>query len=152
MPTSLPATIGRAIALYFVMLVMIRILGKRSIGNFTAFDLLVALMVSDMVGDVVFGDVSFTQGLAGILTIAALEYASSWLSYSRPRLESLLEGDPTVVVSEGNLVRAGMRRERMSEAEVEAALRQEGVDSIQNVRLAIVESDGHVSVLTYSPR
>ena len=149
---GLALTAGRAAALYFVMLVMIRLLGKRTIGNFTAFDLLVALMVSDMIGDIVFAQVSFAQGLAGIFSIAALEYAGSWLTYSAPTLDKLLEGAPTVVVKQGEFDRHGMRRERMTEQDIGAALRQHGIDDMRVVRLAIVESDGHVSVLSYSPR
>jgi uncharacterized membrane protein YcaP (DUF421 family) len=154
MPTaqSLPVTALKAVALYIVMLVMVRVLGKRAIGNFTAFDLLVALMVSDMIGDVVFGAVSFSQGMAGILPIAAMEYAGSWLSIKKPSFDRFIEGSPTVVVREGELDRRGMTAERMTDYDVAAALRHHGIDDRRQVRLATVESDGHVSVLSYSPK
>jgi uncharacterized membrane protein YcaP (DUF421 family) len=65
----------------------------------------------------------------------------------------VLEGTPTVIVNEGQLNLRGIRRERMTQSEIVAAMRQHGVDDVRQVRLAIVESDGHVSVLTsYSPR
>lgn len=154
MPTaqSLPLTALKAVALYVVMLVMVRVLGKRAIGNFTAFDLLVALMVSDMIGDVVFGGVSFAQGMAGILPIAAMEYAGSWVSIKKPSFDRIIEGSPTVVIRDGVLDQQGMNEERMTEYDIDAALRHHGIDDRRLVRLATVESDGHVSVLSYSPR
>jgi uncharacterized membrane protein YcaP (DUF421 family) len=151
-PQGLIATVGKAVVLYLVMLVMIRILGKRAIGNFTAFDLLVALMVSDMVGDVVFGEVSFAKGMAGILPIAALEYAGSWLSFKNPSIDQVIEGSPTIVMRNGQFDSAGMRRERMTENDIDAALRHHGIDDRKDVRLATVEIDGQITVLSHSPR
>ena len=154
MPTAQPlvVTAMKSVVLYIVMLVMVRVLGKRAIGNFTAFDLLVALMVSDMIGDVVFGGVTFAQGMAGILPIAAMEYVASWVSMKKPSFDRIIEGEPTIVMREGELDRRGMNAERMTECDIDAALRHHGIDDRRQVRLATVESDGHVSVLGYSPR
>jgi uncharacterized membrane protein YcaP (DUF421 family) len=151
-PQALTVTSGKAVALYFVMLLMIRVLGKRSIGNFTAFDLLVALMVSDMIGDVIFGNVPFSEGMAGILPIAALEYAGSWLSFVKPSLDPVIEGSPTIIMRDGRIDRHGLRQERMTEDDVDAALRHHGIDDRKLVRQATVEIDGEISVLTHSPR
>ena len=109
MPTAQPlvVTAMKATVLYIVMLVMVRVLGKRAIGNFTAFDLLVALMVSDMIGDIVFGGVSFAQGMAGILPIAAMDYVASWVSIKKPSFDRIIEGSPTIVMREGELDRRG---------------------------------------------
>lgn len=148
----LVVTVMKSIVLYIVMLVMVRVLGKRAIGNFTAFDLLVALMVSDMIGDIVFGGVTFAQGMAGILPIAAMEYVASWVSIKKPSFDRIIEGEPTIVMREGELDRRGMNAERMTEYDIDAALRHHGIDDRRHVRLATVESDGHVSVLGYSPR
>ena len=154
MPTAQPlvVTAMKSVVLYIVMLVMVRVLGKRAIGNFTAFDLLVALMVSDMIGDIVFGGVTFAQGMAGILPIAAMEYVASWVSMKKPSFDRIIEGEPTIVMREGELDRRGMNAERMTEYDIDAALRHHGIDDRRQVRLATVESDGHVSVLGYSPR
>ncbi len=154
MPTAQPlvVTAMKSVVLYTVMLVMVRVLGKRAIGNFTAFDLLVALMVSDMIGDIVFGGVTFAQGMAGILPIAAMEYVASWVSIKKPSFDRIIEGEPTIVMREGELDRRGMNAERMTEYDIDAALRHHGIDDRRLVRLATVESDGHVSVLGYSPR
>ncbi len=67
-------TMVRTIGLYIIMLVVIRLLGKKTIGNFTAFDLLVALMLGEIVDEVIYGDVSFIEGIVAIVVIAGAKY------------------------------------------------------------------------------
>jgi uncharacterized membrane protein YcaP (DUF421 family) len=129
------------------VLAVIRLTGKRTIGNFTAFDLLVALMVGEMVDEAIYGDVSLAQAGVAIGVVGLAQYANSWLSYWDHGFDWVLEGRPTVVVEDGRLRRAGLRKERMSEREVMSALRHQGVDQLAEVRLATVENDGEVSVL-----
>ena len=140
-------TAARAVAVYGLMLVVIRALGKRTVGNFSAFDLLVALMLGEVVDEIIFGDVRFFQGTVAIVTIAAVAYADSWLVYSNRRMETLIEGKPTVVVRDGEFDRTGMRRERMNEMDVLGHLRAQGILDMREVYLAIVEHDGSVSIL-----
>ena len=140
-------TAGRAAAVYALMLLVIRLLGKRTVGNFSAFDLLVALMLGEVVDELIYGDVMMVQGVVAIVTLAVLQYANSWLSYSSHKLGAILEGTPTVLVRSGRLEKKGMRQERMSEDDVRAELRLQGVDDLGEVKLAMVEPDGSVSVL-----
>ena len=105
-PRELMLTAARAAAVYVFMLIVIRALGKRTVGNFSAFDLLVALMLGEVVDEIIYGDVLFIQGTVAIVAIAALAYADSWLAYLRPSMEALLEGKPTIVVRDGRFERA----------------------------------------------
>jgi uncharacterized membrane protein YcaP (DUF421 family) len=140
-------TAGRAVAVYALLLAVVRLSGKRAIGNFTAFDLLVALMLGEVVDEIIYGDVTFAQGAVAIGVVAMLQYANSWLSYWGHGFDKLLEGTPSVVVRNGRFDRAGMRKERMSEKEVMAELRLTGIADVREVKLATVENDGMVSVL-----
>lgn len=146
-PRELMLTAARATAVYVFMLIVIRALGKRTVGNFSAFDLLVALMLGEVVDEIIYGDVRFIQGAVAITAIAALAYTDSWLAYLHPSMEALLEGTPTIIVRDGRFERAGMRSERMNERDVMAHLRAEGIHDMRDVHLAIVELDGSVSVL-----
>jgi uncharacterized membrane protein YcaP (DUF421 family) len=143
---GLAETAGRAAVIYVLFLVTIRILGKRTIGNLSAFDMLIALVIGDLAGDTIFGDVSLLRGTLAVATIAGLHYVNSWLTCRFPRLGAMLEGQPTVIVKDGALVRAGLRRERMSEAEVAAELRLADAEQA-DVKLARVETDGRISVV-----
>jgi uncharacterized membrane protein YcaP (DUF421 family) len=137
----------RALAVYLLMLVVIRALGKRTVGNFAAFDLLVALMLGEVVDEMVYGNVPFVQGVAAILAVAAAHYANSWLSYWDHGFDALLEGTPTTIVRDGEMVVAGMRAERINARGVLHELRLQGVDDIREVKLATIEVDGVVSVI-----
>src|SRR5215207_9311312 len=99
--SELLAPAGRAFAVYALLLVVIRVLGKREVGNFTAFDLLVALVLGEVVGEIVYGDVEFAQGAVAIGAIALIQYATSWLSYMNHYADKLLDGAPTILVRDG---------------------------------------------------
>ena len=139
----------RALGVYALMLVVIRLLGKRTVGNFSAFDLLVALMLGEVVDEIIYGDVSIAQGLVAIFVVAAAQYGNSWLSYWDHGFDALLEGKPTPIVRDGKMVLEGMRAERINAKGVMHELRLQGVDEIEEVKLAMIEVDGVVSVIKH---
>jgi len=137
----------RAFGVYVLMLVVIRLSGKRTIGNFSAFDLLVALMLGEIVDEIIYGDVTFLQGTVAIVSIAAAQQLNAWLSYFGHGFDRVLEGTPTVLVRDGKFQHIGMRRERMNEHDVLEELRLSGIDDVRQVKLAVMENDGEVSVI-----
>jgi uncharacterized membrane protein YcaP (DUF421 family) len=149
-PQELMLTAARAVAVYALMLIVIRALGKRTVGNFAAFDLLVALMLGEVVDEIIYGDVSFVQGTVAIVVIAAAQSSNAWLTWWDHGFHKLLEGTPTVIVRQGELQEDGMRAERMNGKDVIAHLREEGIRDLREVHLAVVEDDGTVSVLKRS--
>lgn len=144
---ELGMTAARGVLVYVVMLIVIRVLGKRTIGNFTAFDLLVALMLGEVVDEIIYGDVTISQGLVAILVIAVCKYITAWLSARDHGMNRIFEGTPTEIVRNGEFVRKGMRSEMMNEQEVLAALRLNDVSDMREVKLAVMEVDGQVSVI-----
>ncbi|HSL20845.1 MAG TPA: YetF domain-containing protein [Vicinamibacterales bacterium] len=144
---ELVLTAVRAAAVYVLMLIVIRALGKRTVGNFSAFDLLIALMLGEVVDEIIYGDVRFIQGTVAIVALGALAYGDAWLSYWSRTAQRITEGLPTVIVRDGQLDRHGMRAERMNEFDVLAMLRQQGIHDLREIHLAVVEADGAVSVL-----
>ena len=74
------ATALRAVGVYVLVLVVVRLMGKRTVGNFSAFDLLVALMIGEVVDEMIYGDVSMLQGAIPIVVVALLHEANAWLS------------------------------------------------------------------------
>jgi uncharacterized membrane protein YcaP (DUF421 family) len=146
-PRDLALTAARAVAVYAVMLAVIRLSGKRTIGSFTAFDFLVALMLGEVVDEIIYGSVSMTQGLVGIGVIVLLRYVNSWLTYWDHGFAHLLEGSPTVVLDKGQLHYPGMRAERMNEKDVLSELRLHGIDDLREVKVAIIEHNGALSVI-----
>jgi uncharacterized membrane protein YcaP (DUF421 family) len=144
---ELGMTALRGLLVYAFMLVVIRCLGKRTVGNFTAFDLLVALMLGEVVDEIIYGDVDLAQGFVAIGVVALAKYLTGWLTYWDHGFDRLLEGKPTEIVRHGELVREALRSEMMNEKEVLAALRLQGIDDLKEVRQALLEVDGEVSVI-----
>ena len=108
-PRELMLTAGRAFGIYILMLIVVRALGKRTVGNFAAFDLLVALMLGEVVDEIIYGDVRIIQGTVAIVVIAIAQTGNSWLTWWGHGFDTLLEGSPTVVVRDGELQQHGMR-------------------------------------------
>ena len=146
-PRELALTAVRAVAVYAVMLAVIRLSGKRTIGSFSAFDFLVALMLGEVVDEIIYGSVSMGQGFVTIGVLGLLHYANSWLTYWDHGFDHLLEGSPTVVLEKGQLHYPGMRAERMNEKDVLSELRLHGVDDLREVKLAVIEYNGELSVI-----
>src|SRR5687767_4027625 len=142
-------TSARAVAVYALMLLVIRALGKRTVGNFSAFDLLIALMLGELVDEIIYGDVRFLQGTVAIVTLAALAHLDATLSVLSHPLQELLEGKPTVLIRDGAFQRKGLRAERLNEVDVVAMLRLEGIRDMREVALAVLETDGELSVLKH---
>lgn len=144
---ELGLTAARGLLVYALMLVIIRMLGKRTVGNFTAFDLLVALMLGEVVDEIIYGDVTLAQGAVAIVVVAAAKYVTAWLTYLNSTLAHLFEGKPREVVRDGELLRDMMRKELMNEEDVMAALRLQSVSDMREVKRAVLEVDGEVSVI-----
>ena len=142
-------TAARAAAVYVLLLVIIRTLGRRTVGNFSAFDLLVALMLGEVADEMIYGDVRFVQGTVAMVAIGSLAFGESLLCYWDKGMEAILEGKPVLVVKQGRFHRPGMRRERMNEKDVLGALRMQGVRDMREVEFAVVEHDGSVSVVPF---
>lgn len=137
----------RATIVYFVVLVVIRILGKREVGTLTAFDLLVSLIIGEGVDEAIYGDVSMAKFLVLLGTVAVWELVNSYSSYKSKTIARLTGSEPTLVVKSGKMVSEGMAKERLSEDDLWASLRQQCVDDISEVKQAMIEPSGTISVL-----
>jgi uncharacterized membrane protein YcaP (DUF421 family) len=149
-PQELLWTAVRAFAVYVLMLIVIRALGKRTVGNFAAFDLLVALMLGELVDEIIYGDVTFLQGTIAIVVIASAQAGNAWLTHWGHGFDRVFEGSPTPIVKNGRLLEEGMRKERMNPKDVVAHLREQGIADLREVKAAFVEDDGVVSILRRS--
>jgi uncharacterized membrane protein YcaP (DUF421 family) len=144
---ELGLTALRASAIYVFLLVVVRLLGKRAIGSATAFDFMVALILSEVVDEPIYGDVPLVQGLLVIAVVAGWHFVNSYLSCRSRRVDRLTGGQPTVLVRHGALDREGMRREHVNEEELWSLLRLQGIDDLRDVAEARLEPDGALSVL-----
>ena len=140
----------RAIAVYLVMLVMLRLFGKREVGQFTLFDLVLVLLVANAVQPAMTGPDTSLAG--GLLIIAVLMLANRALAESRRRLpfmRHLLESPATTLARDGEWLEDEVNREGLDAADLEAALREHGIGAVDEVELAVLEPDGSISVVPH---
>ncbi|MGK2964303.1 MAG: DUF421 domain-containing protein [Tepidiformaceae bacterium] len=139
----------RVTVIYCALLFLLRLSGKRQLGQLTPMDLLTMLLVSETVSPALTaGDDSVPGGLIAAATLVGISVAIAGASYRSRRFEKAVEGTPVVVVRDGVIDRRVMRRERITDTELQIALRQQGIRDIADVRLAVVEPSGEISCLT----
>lgn len=138
----------RAAFSYVILLGLLRMSGKRTIAQGTPFDLVLALILGDMVDDVLWGDVSAASFVVATGTLTALKALVSWGSLVSPGFERIVSGKATLVLDHGHPVQAGLRGERVSPGELEELLRLWGVphERWQEVETALIEESGAPSL------
>src|SRR5215212_1887097 len=135
----------RAIVVFFLMLVITRAVGRRELSSMEPFDLILLVVMGDLIQQgVTQSDYSLTGAAIVIVTIAALTVATAYLSYRFRRLRPLLEGEPVVLVADGRVLEPNLRRQRMTIDEVVAEARQQSIGGLQDVRFAVLESNGKI--------
>ncbi|WP_324740908.1 YetF domain-containing protein [Tsuneonella sp. CC-YZS046] len=138
----------RASVMFFVMYLLLRLLGKRELSQVTPFELVLLVVMGDLVQQgITHNDLSMTGAALAIGTIAFWALSLSWITYLSPRAERLLEGVPRVLVKDGDLIMANMRRDRITRAEVEIEMRLAGIARISEVAWAILEPNGKISFI-----
>jgi len=138
----------RASVMFFIMYLLLRLLGKRELSQVTPFELVLLVVMGDLVQQgVTHNDLSMTGAALAISTIAFWALVLSWITYLSPRAERMLEGVPRVLVKDGTLVAANMRRDRITRAELEIEMRLAGIGRIAHVAWAILEPNGKISFI-----
>lgn len=136
----------RAAVGYAFLLVAFRVLGRRQLGQLTNFDLVVVLVVANTMQNAMIGDdTSLTGGLIGAATVLVLNALVAITVFASRRAERLVDGDPIIIVRDGQLLRSRLRRELITENELVAAARHAGIEAIADVHLAVLEPNGQIS-------
>ena len=138
----------RGVIVYAFLLILIRITGKRQVGQLAPFDLILLLVLSNAVQNAMNGgDNSVGGGLISALTLVLLNYAVGMATYRSKTLEAIIEGRPDVLIHNGQLFPAVMKRAKLTHHELNAALRQAGCLCIEDVHTAVLENNGALSVV-----
>jgi uncharacterized membrane protein YcaP (DUF421 family) len=136
--------------IYLLVLIGVRLSGKREVGQMTPFDLTLLLLLSNSVQNAMTGpDTSLAGGAVAACTLLVLNYGVAAVSGSNRRLRRLIQGEPSLLVHDGKVIESHMARERVSLDELHRALREHGINSCDQVALAVLEVDGSISCLKY---
>ena len=136
--------------IYLVVLVGVRLSGKREVGQMTPFDLTLLLLLSNSVQNAMTGpDTSLIGGVIAATTLLVLNYLIGTLSGVNRKFRRLVEGEPSLLIHDGKPIETHMARERVSMDELERAVRDHGIAKCSDVALAVLEVDGSISCLKY---
>jgi uncharacterized membrane protein YcaP (DUF421 family) len=140
----------RTASIYLVILIGVRLSGKREVGQMTPFDLTLLLLLSNAVQNAMTGpDTSLWGGVVAAGTLLLMNYLVAELSGANRRFRRFVQGSPTLLIHDGQLLPAHLAREHLTVDEVERALREHGIASVKDVSLAVLEVDGSISALKY---
>jgi uncharacterized membrane protein YcaP (DUF421 family) len=138
----------RGSVVYVFLLILLRITGKRQVGQLAPFDLILLLVLSSAVQNSMnAGDNSLIGGLISATTLVLLNFAVSMATYHSKRLEGLIEGRPQILIHNGKLFEDVVAKAHLTHHELEAALRRGGCTCIDEVRTAILENSGDITVV-----
>jgi uncharacterized membrane protein YcaP (DUF421 family) len=142
-------SIIRAAVVYVVLLILFRIAGKRSLAEVTTFDLVLLLIISEATQQALIDDDnSMTNALLVVVTLISMNIALSVVANRWKKFDKLTEGVPLIIVDNGRLLRDRMDKERISEDEImEAAREYHGLEAISQVKYAILERNGHITII-----
>lgn len=139
----------RATAMFVLLYVLIRLLGKRELGQMTPFELVLLVVMGDLIQQgVTHNDFSLTGGMLAIGTFAFWALTLSWATYLFPKLKNALEGEPRVIVKYGKIIYANLRRDRLTRDEILSEMRLAGIGRLADVEWAILEPQGKISFIS----
>jgi uncharacterized membrane protein YcaP (DUF421 family) len=141
----------RATVVFFFIFLITRIAGRRELSSLEPFDVILLVVLGDLVQQgITQSDESVTGTLIVMSTITLLSVAVGWVSFRSGRVRLVTEGEPLVLVQDGRLIERNLRRERLTRGDLEEEARQQQVESLGDIRWAILETDGTISVIPKS--
>jgi uncharacterized membrane protein YcaP (DUF421 family) len=137
----------RALIVYLFLIGLLRLTGRRQVGQLAPFDLVLLLVLSNAVQNSMNGgDNSLLGGAISAVTLVAANWLVSYLTFRSKRLQRVIEGRPQIIVHNGHVYRDVMEREKLTQSELDAALRQAGCGCVDDVHFAVLENNGQISV------
>jgi uncharacterized membrane protein YcaP (DUF421 family) len=141
----------RGCVIFVFLYVLMRVIGRRELSSLEPFDLILLVVLGDAVQQgLTQDDYSLTGAILAIGTIAMLQLAVSFTNFKFPKLRSIIDGEPIVVVQDGKPIDKNLRRERVTLDDLAAAMRKQGIGSLDDVQWAVMETSGVISFLKKS--
>ncbi|CAH0157326.1 DUF421 domain-containing protein [Pseudomonas glycinis] len=143
----------RALAMYLALMVLFKIAGRRSLAELTTFDFVLLMIIGEATQQALLGDdFSLTNAFLVIITLIAVDVGFSLLKQRSSWVSRLIDGEPTIIVENGKLLHRRLRHARLVEADVmEAARSSQGIETIDQIKFAIIERNGKISVIRQDP-
>jgi uncharacterized membrane protein YcaP (DUF421 family) len=146
-------TVTLSIVGFAALFIMLRVSGKRTLSKLNVFDFVFVVAVGSVFASMIISkDVTLIEGIAALATLIGIQMLLSWLAAKYPSAERIINGAPTVLLSQGKFVPGALRKERVTEEEVRGAIRAEGVTRVEDVDAVTMENDGTLTVAWMSKK
>jgi uncharacterized membrane protein YcaP (DUF421 family) len=138
----------RATVIFFFIFLVTRIVGRRQLSSLEPFDVIMLVVIGDLVQQgITQSDNSVTGALTVIATIGLLSVFVAWVAFRFKRVRLVTDGEPIILVENGTPIERNLRRERLTIEEIEEQARQQQIESVDDLRWAILETDGQISCI-----
>jgi uncharacterized membrane protein YcaP (DUF421 family) len=146
-------SVWRAAAMYVALMVLFKIAGRRSLAELTTFDFVLLMIIGEATQQALLGDdFSFTNSMLVIVTLIAIDVGLSLLKQRSAWVSKLVDGEPTIIVENGEVLHKRLRHARLAVTDVmEAARSSQGIETIDQIKFAILERNGKISVIAREP-
>ena len=143
-------TVG--VCAYAAVIILLLVSGKRALSKWNAFDFVVTIALGSILASVVISkDITLTDGVFALALLIGLQFVITWLAVRFDWVKKLIKAEPTLLLDKGKFLPEAMRRERISEAEIRAAIRASGSAAVEVIEAVVLETDGSLSVVKKAP-
>jgi uncharacterized membrane protein YcaP (DUF421 family) len=133
---------------YAALIALVRVAGKRTLAKMNAFDLVVTVSLGSTLATITLSaDIALAQGLLALALLVALQFVMTWSSVRWNWVRRMITGEPTLLLFRGQYLQAALRRARVTDEEVRAAVRAQGLPAVEEVQAVVLETDGSFSVI-----
>ena len=134
---------------YLALIVLLRVSGKRTLSKMNAFDLVVTVALGSTLATILLSkDVALAEGVLALALLIAFQFLIAWLSVRSATARRLVKAEPSLLLHRGQFLKQAMKAERVTEAEVRAAVRAQGVATLEEVEAVVLETDGSFNVVS----
>lgn len=140
----------RPVIVYFFLLIIFSLAGKRAVAEMDTFDMITMLIISEATQNVLLGDnSSLTHAFLVIVTLMSCTVIMAWVKARFPVVEKFLQGGPLVIIENGRMLRSRMKRAYVDEQDILSSARLQGIENLSRIKFAILESSGKISIIPY---
>ncbi|MGI9035919.1 MAG: DUF421 domain-containing protein [Pyrinomonadaceae bacterium] len=139
------------ILVYAALIFWLRVSGKRTLSKWNAFDFVVTIALGSILASVMMSkNVALTEGILAFLVLIGLQFVITWLSVRFDFVKNIVKAEPTLLLDKGEFLADALRRQRVTESEVRAAIRAQGLAAVEDVEAVVLETNGTFSVIKKS--
>ena len=138
---------GASAALYILIMLCLRLLGKKGLGEISIPDLVLIILIGEALGSLIPQENAFISAIVCIVTLGIINFALERAVFYSKKIRKVVEGEPVLIVKDGRVLKANMAKEKMTMENLKEAIRSNGLTKIEEVKIAILETDGEISII-----